>query len=58
VSLRALALLALVYLDIDHFKNINDSRGYGCVDQLLRTIAMRLRAAIALFARQGGGRVA
>ena len=50
-------LLALIYLDIDHFKNINDSRGHGCGDQLLQVIAGRLRAAVSghnLVARMGG----
>jgi diguanylate cyclase (GGDEF)-like protein/PAS domain S-box-containing protein len=35
--------LALVYLDIDHFKNINDSRGHGFGDKLLQIVAQRLR---------------
>ncbi len=50
-------LLALLYVDIDHFKNINDSRGHGSGDQLLEVIAGRLRASVAtqdLVARMGG----
>lgn len=35
--------LALLYVDVDHFKNINDSSGHGLGDQLLRIIARRLR---------------
>jgi diguanylate cyclase (GGDEF)-like protein/PAS domain S-box-containing protein len=35
--------LALVYLDVDHFKNINDSRGHGFGDKLLQIVAQRLR---------------
>jgi diguanylate cyclase (GGDEF)-like protein/PAS domain S-box-containing protein len=49
--------LALVYVDVDHFKNINDSRGHGCGDQLLQIIARRLRAAVSehdMVARMGG----
>jgi diguanylate cyclase (GGDEF)-like protein len=49
--------LALIHLDVDHFKNINDSRGHGTGDQLLRVIAKRLRAAVSgvdLVARMGG----
>jgi len=38
--------LALIYLDIDHFKNINDSRGHGFGDKLLQVIAQRLRGTI------------
>lgn len=38
--------LALVYLDIDHFKNINDSRGHGFGDKLLQIVAQRLRSTV------------
>lgn len=38
-------LLALYYVDVDHFKNINDSRGHASGDKLLRVFAKRLKAA-------------
>jgi diguanylate cyclase (GGDEF)-like protein len=50
-------LLALVHLDIDHFKNLNDSRGHGSGDQLLQVVAKRLRASVSthdVVARMGG----
>jgi diguanylate cyclase (GGDEF)-like protein len=50
-------LLALIYMDIDHFKNINDSRGHGVGDQLLQIVAKRLRAAVSaqdVVVRMGG----
>jgi diguanylate cyclase (GGDEF)-like protein/PAS domain S-box-containing protein len=50
-------LLALLYVDVDNFKNINDSRGHGCGDQLLQIVGKRIRAALAshdLVARMGG----
>jgi diguanylate cyclase (GGDEF)-like protein/PAS domain S-box-containing protein len=50
-------LLALMYVDVDNFKNINDSRGHACGDQLLQIVARRLRAAVSmndLVARMGG----
>jgi diguanylate cyclase (GGDEF)-like protein len=49
--------LALLYLDIDHFKNVNDSLGHGTGDRLLTTVAQRLRAAVApndIVVRMGG----
>ncbi len=39
-------MLALIYLDVDHFKNINDSRGHGAGDALLQVIAKRLRSTV------------
>jgi diguanylate cyclase (GGDEF)-like protein/PAS domain S-box-containing protein len=50
-------ILALLYLDVDHFKNINDSFGHASGDRLLQTIASRLGAALSaedLLARMGG----
>jgi len=50
-------LLALMYLDIDRFKNINDSRGHPLGDQVLQVVARRLRATVAaqdVVARMGG----
>jgi diguanylate cyclase (GGDEF)-like protein len=39
---RSKNLMALLYLDIDHFKTINDSRGHAAGDALLRAFAQRL----------------
>jgi diguanylate cyclase (GGDEF)-like protein len=50
-------LLALICLDIDHFKNVNDSRGHKTGDRLLQIVASRLRASVAehdVVARTGG----
>ncbi len=48
---------ALLYIDIDEFKGINDSLGHHVGDELLKTVAARIRSCIRdtdLIARLGG----
>jgi diguanylate cyclase (GGDEF)-like protein len=49
--------LAVMFLDIDHFKRINDTLGHAAGDELLRVVAQRIRTALRerdLIARFGG----
>jgi diguanylate cyclase (GGDEF)-like protein/PAS domain S-box-containing protein len=49
--------LALLFVDIDDFKRINDTHGHGVGDAVLRAVAQRLRAVVRtgdVLARQGG----
>lgn len=56
-ALRHRQHFAIFFIDIDHFKNINDSLGHDAGDEVLKIVSDRLRASIRktdIAARLGG----
>jgi len=50
-------MLAILFLDLDHFKHINDSFGHETGDELLKSVALRIRSTMRsedLVVRMGG----
>jgi len=54
---RAKSMVAVMFLDLDHFKDVNDSLGHAVGDQLLKSTSLRLQDCIRsedTLARLGG----
>lgn len=57
IAYRTQGSVALLYLDLDHFKNINDTLGHHIGDELLVQVALRIQSVIReadTLSRQGG----
>jgi len=57
LAAREKSKLALMFLDIDHFKNVNDTLGHDVGDELLKNIARELQQVVRnsdTVSRQGG----
>lgn len=60
-AIRYKRSLALLLLDIDHFKNVNDTYGHPCGDLVLKGVAALLRSCLRsadVAARYGGDEIA
>ncbi len=56
-ALRSGSTLALLFFDLDHFKEVNDTLGHGAGDRLLQAVARRVRKRLRdgdLLFRMGG----
>ena len=54
-------LCAVLYLDLDHFKDVNDEFGHKCGDHLLSAVSRRIRSSLRpsdTLARLGGDEIA